>query len=268
MDTPSQNKKPSSFAFAGAWKVAYADFVTGMMSLFLVLWILSQDEEVIIATTRFFRDPYKAGVPKSTPIEQKDARPGSMVDQIVGRSDTTMRNTNDTTSIDIDVLHRIAQDWYERLRLHEIDDSVVQIDATSDGLKVVLLHGDERPLFLDSSPNLTRFGQSVMQRMSWLLSQHTLVYRIDSHTSHLKSSLGLNGEGSWEMSLLQAKEVNDSLLHYSAGDLSGKLESITGHGSTKPNDSRFPNQPTKNRRVELSLVLDISKEDLATFPTK
>ena len=54
----------------GAWKVAYADFVTGMMSLFLVLWILSQDEEVIIATTRFFRDPYKAGVPKSTPVEQ------------------------------------------------------------------------------------------------------------------------------------------------------------------------------------------------------
>ena len=97
----------------GAWKVAYADVVTGMMSLFLVLWILSQDEEVIIATTRFFRDPYKAGVPKSTPVEQRDARPGSMVDQIVGRSDTTMRNTNDTTSIDIDVLHRIAQQRLE-----------------------------------------------------------------------------------------------------------------------------------------------------------
>ena len=60
-------KKKSTF-HAGAWKVAYADFVTGMMSLFLVLWILSQDEEVIIATTRFFRDPYKAGVPKSTPV--------------------------------------------------------------------------------------------------------------------------------------------------------------------------------------------------------
>ena len=71
--------------------------------------ILSQDEEVIIAV--LFRDPYKAGVPKSTPVEQKDARFGSMVDQIVGRSDTTMRNTNDTTSIDIDVLPG-AQDWY------------------------------------------------------------------------------------------------------------------------------------------------------------
>jgi len=156
--------------FGGAWKVAYADFVTGMMSLFLVLWILSQDEEVIIATTRFFRDPYMAGVPKSTPVEQKDARPGSMVDQIVGRSDTTMRNTNDTTSIDIDVLHRIAQDWYERLRLHEIDDSVVQIDATSDGINITLLHGDEKPMFINSSPKLADFGRKVIQRMSWLLA--------------------------------------------------------------------------------------------------
>ncbi len=74
---PYLSSKPSSKilkvrkVFGGAWKVAYADFVTGMMSLFLVLWILSQDEEVIIATTRFFRDPYMAGVPKSTPVEQK-----------------------------------------------------------------------------------------------------------------------------------------------------------------------------------------------------
>ena len=267
------SKSPKAFFYrqrrkyfhGGAWKVAYADFVTGMMSLFLVLWILSQDEEVIIATTRFFRDPYKAGVPKSTPVEQKDARPGSMVDQIVGRSDTTMRNTNDTTSIDIDVLHRIAQDWYKRLKLHEIDDEVIQIEATSDGLKVTLFHGDDKPLFEDSSENLTSYGRKVMLRMSWLLSQHVLVYRVDSHTNHLSSSIGREGEGPWEMSLLQAKEVVDALDYYSAGDLDEKLERITGHGITKPNDSRYPNQHDKNRRVELSLVLDMSKNDLAQF---
>lgn len=235
------------------------------MSLFLVLWILSQDEEVIIATTRFFRDPYKAGVPKSTPVEQKDARPGSMVDQIVGRSDTTMRNTDDTTSIDIDVLHRIAQDWYQRLRLHEIDDSTIQIEATSEGLKVVLFHGDDKPLFEPSNSRLTSHGRKVMQRMSWMLSQHVLVYRVDSHTNHLSSGKGLNGEGAWDMSLAQGKEVIDALNHYSADELKTKLERITGHGSTKPNDSRFPNQPEKNRRVELSLVLDMSKDDLAQY---
>jgi chemotaxis protein MotB len=250
----------------GAWKVAYADFVTGMMSLFLVLWILSQDEEVIIATTRFFRDPYKAGVPKSTPVEQKDARPGSMVDQIVGRSDTTMRNTDDTTSIDIDVLHRIAQDWFERLKLHEIDDSTMQIEATSEGLKVTLFHGDDKPIFEPSSSKLTNHGRKVMQRMSWLLSQHVLVYRVDSHSNHLDSGKGKSMDSNaWNMSLQQGAEVTDALVHYSAGELDGKLERITGHGSTKPNDIRYPNQPEKNRRVELSLVLDMSKEDLAQY---
>ncbi len=259
-------RRRKAVAHAGAWKVAYADFVTGMMSLFLVLWILSQDEEVIIATTRFFRDPYKAGVPKSTPVEQKDARPGSMVDQIVGRSDTTMRNTDDSTSIDIDVLHRIAQDWYKRLKLHEIDDETIQIEATSEGIKVTLFHGDEKPLFEKSSAKLTNHGKKVMQRMSWLLSQHILVFRVDSHSNHLPEGRGSDPEfTAWDMSLAQGTEITDALFHYSGGELSGKLERITGHGLTKPNSTRYPNQPGKNRRVELSLVLDMSKEDLAEF---
>lgn len=302
-------RRKKAVAHAGAWKVAYADFVTGMMSLFLVLWILSQDEEVIIATTRFFRDPYKAGVPKSTPVEQKDARPGSMVDQIVGRSDTTMRNTDETSSIDIDVLHRIAQDWYKRLRLHEIDDEIIQIEATTDGIKVTLFHGDEKPLFEKSSSALTDHGKKVMQRMSWLLAQHVLIFRVDSYANHFPPHWGkppeiqiadnvelsggfgegsstlqkwidgkiemerANGDvmgkdskfGSWPRSLAQGTEVTDALIHYSAGELGGKLERITGHGSTKPNKRRYPNQPEKNRRVELSLVLDMSKEDLAEY---
>ena len=267
MFTFRHHRKPRlTGSHGGAWKVAYADFVTGMMSLFLVLWILSQDEEVIIATTRFFRDPYMAGVPKSTPVEQKDARPGSMVDQIVGRSDTTMRNTDDTTSIDIDVLHRIAQDWFQRLKLHEIDDSTMQIEATSEGLKVTLFHGDEKPLFAPSSSELTNHGRKVMQRMSWLLAQHVLVYRVDSHTNHLADGKrNATTSNAWTMSLEQGAEVTDALVHYSAGELDGKLERITGHGSTKPNDIRYPNQPEKNRRVELSLVLDMSKEDLAQY---
>ena len=265
MTLPRAYRKKSSFAHGGAWKVAYADFVTGMMSLFLVLWILSQDEEVIIATTRFFRDPYKAGVPKSTPVEQKDARPGSMVDQIVGRSDTTMRNTDDTTSIDIDVLHRIAQDWYQRLKLHEIDDSIIQLEVTSEGLKVTLYHGDDKPIFEPTTAKLSSHGRKVMQRMAWLLSQHVLVYRVDSHTMSLEGKVENPISTEWELSLYQAVEVTEALNHYSAGELSHKLERLSGHGATKPNRIRFPNQPEKNRRVELSLVLDMSQEDLVRY---
>jgi hypothetical protein len=65
--------------------------------------------------------------------------------------------------------------------------------------------------------------------------------------------------------MLQALEVTTALSYYSANDLDDKLERVTGHGFTKPNDTRFPNQPEKNRRVELSLVLDMSKENLAQY---
>ena len=280
---------------AGAWKVAYADFVTGMMSLFLVLWILSQDEEVIIATTRFFRDPYKAGVPKSTPVEQKDARPGSMVDQIVGRSDTTMRKTNETTSIDVDVLYRIANDWYARLKQHELDDETIEIEVANERIHVTLYHGDDKPLFEPSSPNLTKFGRKVVNQMAWLLDRHLLISRIDSHTNHLEdgreaqlatiigtpvapsgrpeehlSDYDQDKLSEWKMSLNQAYEVLHALTFYSAplggeSDLLAKMEGVKGHGSTVPN-KRFPDRPDKNRRVELSLVIDKSKENLVHFP--
>ena len=58
---------------------------------------------------------------------------------------------------------RIAQDWYTRLKLHEIDDSVIQIEATSEGLKVTF-YGDDKPLFESSTPNLTAYGRKVMLR--------------------------------------------------------------------------------------------------------
>ena len=76
-----------------------------------------------------------------------------------------------------------------------------------------------------------------MLRMSWLLSQHVLVYRVDSHTNHLSESIGRNGEGPWEMSLLQAKEVVDALKYYSAGDLEEKLKN---YGTWNYQTKRFP----------------------------
>ena len=276
---------------AGAWKVAYADFVTGMMSLFLVLWILSQDEEVIIATTRFFRDPWMAGVPKSTPVEQRDARPGSMVDQIVGRADTTMRNSDLSTSIDIDVLHRIAQDWYKKIKMHEVDvEEPIDIEANNEGLKITLYHGDEFPIFENAENvqkgkegfELTPYGKNVMQRMSWLLARHVLTFTVDAHTSHDPAGTGyfpspdetikltptqLNANRAREgfkMSLHQADEVLDALIYYSDGDLAPKIESVISHGFSKPNQ-RFPNRKDKNRRVELSLKLDVSEENLSYY---
>jgi chemotaxis protein MotB len=52
----------------GSWKVAYADFVTAMMALFMVLWILNQDEKVKGAVQQYFDNPWKAALSDSTGI--------------------------------------------------------------------------------------------------------------------------------------------------------------------------------------------------------
>ena len=50
-------KKPAAH-HGGAWKVAYADFVTAMMALFMVLWISAQDQKILIATSKYFQNPF------------------------------------------------------------------------------------------------------------------------------------------------------------------------------------------------------------------
>ena len=54
----------------GAWKVAYADFVTALFALFMVLWILGQDEEIKGSVSAYFRDPWQAITGKSTRVIQ------------------------------------------------------------------------------------------------------------------------------------------------------------------------------------------------------
>ena len=54
----------------GSWKVAYADFITAMMALFLVLWIMGQDQEVKGSVEEFFKNPWKAALSDSTGLSR------------------------------------------------------------------------------------------------------------------------------------------------------------------------------------------------------
>jgi chemotaxis protein MotB len=234
----------------GAWKVAYADFTTGMMALFMVLWILSQDEEVIVATTRYFQDPYMAGVPKSTPVSQPDGRKGSMVDQIMGRSDSTMKNSDDTSSIDIAILYQIAQDFYRRLRINEIKpDDPIQIEVLTDRVRIVLFDKSDRPLFVGHTDKLTEWGELVMQNMAWEMDRYQMDVRIDAHTA---SPIKGNEYDAWEVGAKQGNTARRMLTYY--GLASEKIERVSSFGDSIPLD---PNntQAEKNKRLELSLVI-------------
>ncbi len=236
----------------GAWKVAYADFVTSMMALFLVLWILSQDEEVIIATTMFFQDPYKAGIPKSSAIPNPDGRKGSMVDQIMGRSDTTMKNTNETSSIDISILYQMAQEFYRLLQIDETDiNESVEIDVTSDGLRLTLFDKNDMPIFENDSSTFTEWGEVVMQNMAWLLERHNMKVRIDAFTASKKPDDKTTDI--WKITADQGNAARSMLTYYALDP--NKIERVTSFGDTLPKDKQDL-QSDRNKRLEMSLVLE------------
>jgi len=241
----------------GAWKVAYADFTTGMMALFMVLWILSMDEEVVKATTRYFQDPYMAGVPKSSPVSQPEGRKGSMVDQIMGRSDSTMKNSDETSSIDIAILYQIMEDFYRRLKINEIKpEDPIQIEVKGDHVRVVMPYNDDRPLFVGNTPKLTDWGVYVMQGMSWILEKHIhLDVRIDSHSAVPTENENFDP---WELSIAQGNEVRKTLNYY--GLEGSRMEQLSSYGDSMPLIPKSTEKPLnkdskKHRRLELSLVI-------------
>src|SRR5689334_15695749 len=85
----------------GSWKVAYADFVTAMMALFMVLWILNQDQEVKGSVEEYFKNPWKSPLSDSTgiiPIENADV--------------TTSRKSNfeNPSAVPLESVRRINED--------------------------------------------------------------------------------------------------------------------------------------------------------------
>ena len=140
--------------FAGAWKVAYGDFVTGMMALFLVLWITTMKTDEVFATTRYFKDSYLFGYTPADPIKQPETRIGSIVNQIIGYEESVLPNEEQPRdTIQYKVLEQMAMEFYKLLNLEEPDpDERVKIKIEQDSIRITLFDNDRFPIFIENQP--------------------------------------------------------------------------------------------------------------------
>src|SRR5882757_9097858 len=136
----------------GAWKVAFADFVTALMALFMVLWISGQNVEIRKATSKFFQDPYNA---------LKERSSGMMSAQVAGaRNDES--HTDPTAPANMGFLQAIAKELYRLVHVEEKqDDKPIDIQVTSDGLRINLYNRAAKPLFVQDSAEFTEWGRFV-----------------------------------------------------------------------------------------------------------
>src|ERR1700742_757097 len=107
----------------GAWKVAYADFVTAMMALFMVLWLTSQDQKIKEAVQRAFRNPFSSVTKDSVGIIP------SKETQAVRDSSG---NFDSASAVELTMLRRINQDLMKSLQGDgdSNEDGAVKLDLT------------------------------------------------------------------------------------------------------------------------------------------
>ncbi|AOS45130.1 Motility protein B [Lacunisphaera limnophila] len=237
----------------GAWKVAFADFMTALMALFLVLWISAQDKKILIATSKYFQSPF------SSPM---DDHSGIMPFNKQSDSNSSPKESEDSAGeekpsskdkqIELSFLNSVAADFYRLLHLDQtLDQKPIDVQVTSDGLRLTLFDRPNQPLFKNDGVEFTEWGIHLLQSMAWLIDRHRFRVTIDGHT---RAGLVLPREEytAWELSSDRANAARRLLVYYAVE--AELIERVTGYAATVPLPNEDP-AAEANQRITLSLAL-------------
>jgi chemotaxis protein MotB len=153
--------------------------------------------------------------------------------------------------IQMTFLNSVAADFYRLIHLDEnLEQKSIDIQVTTDGLRVTLFDRGKRPLFKPETTEFTEWGAFIMQNLAWMIERHAFSVTIDGHAGPVTTSKEKNYT-SWELSADRANASRRTLVHY-AVDLR-QIERVTGYADTRPGPDS--NDPETNERVTLNLTL-------------
>ena len=235
--------QPSNQHHGGAWKVAYADFVTAMMALFMVLWLTSQSEEDREEMAQFFQDPY------NTPL---DASMGVLPQEPRSRSETEGQKKGKAKVSDLKVLLNMAQAFMELLNVDSADpEKSIDLEVTSDGLRITLYDRDAHPFFVEGTAQYTDWGEFVIEQMSWLVQRHFFKVRLEGYVSE-GFKVREENYSSWELSSDRGNSTRRLMEYYGVDP--EQFDAISAYGDTQPLPFLDP-EADANDRISISLVL-------------
>ncbi len=236
--------KPSGH-HGGAWKVAYADFITAMMALFLVLWLTAQDVRIKEAVERAFRNPFASLTKESVGIiPNKDVQ---AIQAQKGQFDAI-------SAVEMEMLRKITEDLAKMLQQNPDDpNNAVRMELTPDGLRVNVFDRTQKPIFEPDSEKFTEYGAWVFSTLAWEISRyHTFKIELEGHTE-TGHSLKRADFGNWELSANRANAARRKLIQN--GVAANQIAKVAGFADTQPMPEVKP-QDEANRRVTVLLKID------------
>jgi chemotaxis protein MotB len=226
----------------GAWKVAYADFVTAMMAFFLVLWIVGQSQAVKNSVAGYFRDPGVFEFERSTGI-----LPGSTTG-ISPEGPPSLKQVAVRSAADRQALEQKAATLRAMLQKPEMAGmkDQVEIQMTRDGLRIELLEKSDSLFFDSGSAALKEHTIRLLQAIARELGSLDNPIVLEGHTDSRRYTAS-RAYTNWELSADRAnaaRRVMDGVLP------SGRLSEVRGYADTR---LRYPADPLdpRNRRVSI-----------------
>ena len=224
----------------GAWKVAYADFVTAMMSLFIVLWLMGSSEKVKRAVAGYFNDPKG----------------------IASQLGTTMTGTGSTVSqVSTDELQKLKdkleQEIKARKELEKLSKQI-EITITPEGLRIELIEGKDGTFYEIGSPKLSSSGQELLALLATELKTLPNLLLIEGHTDSTPYSDDA-GYSNWDLSADRANSARRLLQQ--DGVRTDQVTQVRGYADQMLRVKNNPTDPS-NRRISI-----LVKNDNEAVPT-
>ncbi|MFN9745432.1 MAG: flagellar motor protein MotB [Betaproteobacteria bacterium] len=272
-------KKGGHAAHGGAWKIAYADFVTAMMAFFLLMWLLgSTTEGDKKGIADYFASPLKLALMAS------DSGAGDAAHIIKGGGQDLTRTTGQVKRGDLEPqrdtmsphqlkaeqaraeaarLEQLRRRIEEALASHpELKElaSQIRLEMTPDGLRIQILDEDGRPMFASGSPSVQPYMRNLLRLLGGLLATVPNRLTLEGHTDAKPFAGGERAGlpyGNWELSADRANASRRELLAGSLPD--DQVLRVQGLAASQPFDRRDPLSPA-NRRISIVVMTREAEE--------
>ena len=274
-------KKVAGGHHGGAWKIAYADFVTAMMAFFLLMWLLgSTGKSDLEGISEYFKTPLKVALSggKSSG-ERSSVIPGGGSDltrsegQVKKGVTPPEKKLINLKTVQEEVLRIEKEKEMQKLKelkagIEKVIDAnpklqqfkkQILLDITSEGLRIQIVDEKNRPMFQSGSARLEPYTKEILYEIGIMLNQVPNKVSLSGHTDAQSYSFGEKGYSNWELS---ADRANASRRELIAGGMDEeKIVRVVGLSSAVLFDKTDPLNP-QNRRISL-IVMNKKAEESA-----
>jgi chemotaxis protein MotB len=216
----------------GAWKVAYADFVTAMMALFIVLWLMASSDQVKKSIAAYFLDPKG---------QKHEVGSGGLN----GSGKSMYLSVNDMQQLK----EKLEQAFRSLPAIEKLRDQIT-MTITGEGLRIELLENSQGVFFESGNARPTSLGVEAIGLLASQLGQLPNAIVLEGHTDAVAYG-NTNGYSNWELSSDRANEARR--LMQTHGVRPDQIKQIRGYGDQSLHNANNPLDPS-NRRISVIVL--------------